>query len=272
MEVLRIGRIQYANILPVYHFFEHDRVEFKPAVPSQLNAWLEEGAVDLGPVSSFAYGLHPERYVVLRDLSVSSRGPVGSIFLVSTLPIPSLHGRTVALTSSSATSVRLLKILFARRFEIAPKYVTMDPDLDRMLERADAALLIGDDALEAVLNPRGLMMLDLGEAWWEWTGLGMVFAVWAVRRAVAEEAPELLHSVHRTFREARDRGLREIDAVIRAAADFCGGEEQFWRDYYRCLSYDLGEDLLDGLHRYYQEAHDLGLLPTAARVQLWGDL
>ncbi|MDI3256241.1 MAG: menaquinone biosynthesis protein [Kyrpidia sp.] len=270
--MLRVGRIDYANILPVYHFFNHEKVVLKPSVPSRLNAWLEEGAVDLGPVSSFAYGLRPHDYVVLRDLSVSSRGPVGSIFLVSTRPVRDLHGRTVALTSSSATSVRLLKILFARRFEIAPKYVTMDPDLDQMLERAEAALLIGDDALQAAMNPRGLFLVDLGEVWREWTGRGMVFALWAVRRKVAVEAPELLGSVHRAFREARDRGLREIDAVIGSARERCGGDEPFWRRYYQCLSYDLEDDLIEGLHRYYREAHELGLLPEAARVRLWGDL
>ncbi|MBX6394506.1 MAG: menaquinone biosynthesis protein [Alicyclobacillaceae bacterium] len=271
MNMLRIGRIEYMNVLPVFHFFQHEQVELIPSVPSQLNTWLERGEVDLGPVSSFAFGRHPDDYVVLRDLSVSSRGPVGSIFLVSTRPVSALHNRVVALTRSSATSVNLLKILFARRFEIHAKYVTMDPDLDQMLQAADAALLIGDDALRVAMNPRGLTLIDLGEVWWEWTGLGMVFAVWAVRKEVAERAPDLLRSVHRAFRTARDRGLREIETVIHAARQACGGDVGFWRDYYEKLCYDLQDDLVEGLHRYYREAYELGLLPTSPNVRLWGD-
>lgn len=271
MPFLRVGQIGYTNVLPVFHFFSHEAVELIPAVPSQLNEWLAQGRVDLGPVSSYAVALHPERYVVLSDLSVSSRGPVGSIFLVSTKPVPALNGSTVALTSSSATSVNLLKILFARRFEIRPKYVTMDPDLDRMLAAADAALLIGDDALRVAMDPRGLTLIDLGEAWYEWTGLGMVFALWAVRNETAERDALLLHSVHLAFLRARDRGLRELSAVIESARRMCGGDPAFWRDYFGKLSYDFCGDLQAGLKRYCEEAAALGLLPSVPRVKVWGD-
>ncbi|GIM48193.1 chorismate dehydratase [Collibacillus ludicampi] len=274
MSKIRIGRISYTNILPIYHFVDtsNPQFEFVPAVPSQLNAWLAEGEIDCGPISSFSYGEHADEYVALRGLSVSSLGPVGSIFLFSKRPIDLLADCTVALTWTSATSVNLLKIILEEYYGVHPSYVTMNPHLPEMMQVAEAALLIGDEALFWSQQKHPYHVYDLGAEWYRNTGLPMTFAVFAVSKRLLLEDPHKVENIHRLFLESKRLGEQHLDQVIFAAMTQCGFSEKFWRSYFSRLIYDFDEHLVSGLEAYFATAHRLGLLSSPAKVSLWGDV
>ena len=124
------------------------------------------GELDIAPIPAIEYARHAEELVLLPDIAISSDGDVQSILLLSKRPAEELDGATVALTSSSRTSQVLTRILLAKRWGVSASYVEMPPDLGSMLRDADAALLIGDDALRAYWDkPDGVIEYDLGREW-----------------------------------------------------------------------------------------------------------
>ena len=144
-----------------------------------------------------------------------------SVNLVSTRPLAELDGRPVALGSTSRTGVLLAQMLLADRYGAEPAYFTLPArPRPRCCMEADAGVLIGDAALRALYEApaRGLQVTDLAQAWKEWTGLPMVFAVWAVRRDFAAANPGHVKEVHEAFQRSRDLCLGELDAAAAAAA------------------------------------------------------
>ncbi|WP_039944264.1 menaquinone biosynthetic enzyme MqnA/MqnD family protein [Thermicanus aegyptius] len=270
--MLRIGKIDYTNTLPVFHYFHVEdfagEVTMIPQVPAVLNRAMREGKVDLGPISSFAYGENYGKYLLLPDLSVSALGPVGSIFLFTKAPLESYGRMRVALTSTSATSVNLLKILFHFFLRTEVEYETMEPELEEMLVDHDGALLIGDDALRAGWGSHPYQVYDLGDLWHRFTGKWMTFAVWAVREEAYLENPSLLERVYGAFLASKERSRREIDPIIRTAQERAGGSEEAWRRYFAGLSHELEAPQLDGLSTYYDFAVQLGLLPVQPEMRL----
>ncbi|SEN27968.1 menaquinone biosynthesis protein [Lihuaxuella thermophila] len=269
MKPIRVGKIAFTNILPIYHYFD-DRgteVELIPMVPSQLNRGMAAGEIDLGPISSFAYAENYPHFVLMPDLSISAMGPVGSIFLFTRgKELSELRHARIALTNTSASSVNLLRVLLEKFEGGSPDYVTMPPCLDEMMKEADAALLIGDDAIKALWHHSGYRVLDLGEEWHKYTGLSMTFAVWAVRREIAETRMEELAEIYLRFMKAKEQGRREPLPVIREAMRQLGGERDFWTKYYDGLCYDLREQQLEGLKTYYRYAAELGLLSSDVEI------
>lgn len=272
MNKIRIGRISYTNILPLYHFADRGlpEIEMITAVPAQLNQWLAEGSIDCGAISAFSYGQHAEEYVALRGLSVSCRGPVGSIFLFSKRPMDDLHGRTVALTWTSASSVNLLKILLHKYCAVTPSYITMEPHLPSMMEGADAALLIGDEALYWSQQEHPYHVYDLGEEWYRRTGHSMTFAVFAVSRRLLREQPDKVKKIHQLFLQSKRLGEERRDEVIAEAMRRYDYPMEFWQQYFSNLIYDFDEELARGAEAYFAAAHELGLLAKPAKVNLWG--
>ncbi|MBA4495601.1 menaquinone biosynthetic enzyme MqnA/MqnD family protein [Paenactinomyces guangxiensis] len=269
MKPIRIGKISFTNILPIYHYFDQrgTQVELIPQVPTQLNRGMAKGEIDMGPISSFAYAETYPDYVLMPDLSISATGPVGSIFLFTRgEELADLHQARIALTNTSASSVALLRILLEKFAGAKPEYVTMDPCLDDMMNRADAALLIGDDALKGLWRNSGYRILDLGQEWYNRTGMSMTYAVWAVRREIAETRTAELEEIFVRFMKAKEKGQRDPRPVIREAMRQLGGDVPFWDRYYDGLSYDLREKEIAGLKAYYRYGAELGLLPPDVQI------
>ncbi|SFJ57997.1 menaquinone biosynthetic enzyme MqnA/MqnD family protein [Thermoflavimicrobium dichotomicum] len=269
MRPVRISEISYTNVWPVYYYFETEglEVELIPQVPSQLNRGMAQGEIDLGPISSFAYGEAYPNYVILPNLSVSATGPVGSIFLFTKgKDLSELDGARIALTNTSATSVNLLRILLERFEQVKPTYLTMAPHLEKMMEQAEAALLIGDDAIRGSWHHHGYRIFDLGEEWHKRTGLSMTFAVWAVRREIAEQRLPELERIYQRFIEAKEKGKKDLEPVVNKAISQVGGTREFWEHYFNGLNHDLGKDQIKGLKTYYQYATELGLLKQEIEI------
>ncbi|TCP59345.1 futalosine synthase [Tumebacillus sp. BK434] len=271
---VRIGHIKFTNALPICHFLDKSdpEIEFIPGAPSDLNRWLAEGTVDAGLCSSLAYAELADDFVALRGLSVSARGPVGSIFFFSKRPWEELNGAVIALPTISKSSSNLLKILLAETGIAPAEYVTLpSDDLHAMLDQADAALLIADDALYWSVQEHGCYLYDLGEEWNKRTGHSMTFAVCAVPKRLIEENPEKVRKIHRFFLEGKQKGLADMDAVIAQAKRMLGQTEEFWRAYFNKLRHDLDEEWAVGANAYFDAAYRHGLLKKPVKLELWGD-
>ncbi|PDO11697.1 MAG: hypothetical protein BLM47_00860 [Candidatus Reconcilbacillus cellulovorans] len=272
-EPLRIGKIGYANVWPLFwHFNPHSvgvPVEIVEKVPAELNADLAAGRIDMAMISSWAYARDFDRYFLFPDLSISAFGRVRSVLLFHRKPLEEVARGTVALTTSSATSVHLLDLLLVRLYGGRPAYVTLEPHLDDMLRRADAALLIGDDAIRAAWSARGCEITDLAERWTAWTGRWMTFAVWAVREETARERPEEVETVFRALQESKRKGNSDRGLIVRCACETFGGDERFWREYFDGLCYEFSENQQEGLSYFYRSASELGLLPADIPLRMW---
>lgn len=272
---IRIGRINYTNVWPIFHYFSPEelsgKVEMISQVPTQLNAAMVKGDMDIGPISSFAYGEHFRNYLLFPDLSVSALGPVKSILLFHKKPFESIINGNIALTTASATSVNLLKIIIARFYGGRPKYCYVEPVLEKMLEEGDAALLIGDDAIRAHWSNRQYEVTDLGELWNRHTGCWMSFAVWAIRKSVAEEDPQTVKTIYDAFQRSKRLTAEHPEPMIDRALTLIGGTENYWRDYFANLCYDFDSRQKEGLALYYRYAYESGLLPQEVRLQVWNE-
>jgi chorismate dehydratase len=264
----RVGHIQFLNCLPIYWGLMRSGalidIDLHKDTPERLNSGLVAGDLDIGPISLVEYLRHADDLLLLRDLAVGSDGPVLSVNLVSTRPLPELDGAKVALGSTSRTGVLLAQMLLADRYGVDPEYFTCPPELTQMLLEAAAGVLIGDVALRALYEAprRGLAVTDLGQAWREWTGLPMVFAVWAVRRDFAAEHPGQVKEVHDAFLRSRDLCLSELDEVAEAAARWEPFDADTLASYFRILDFSLGERQVAGLREFARRAAARGATPV----------
>jgi chorismate dehydratase len=273
--MLRIGRIAYANCSPLFHELQlrtsPQEYDFISGVPSRLNALLTEGAIDVCPSSSIHYALHPERFLILPGLSISSVGAVGSVLLFSRRPIESLDGETILLSSESATSVNLLRILMGIRFGFSCRFSVSEVALNSALQDAPAMLLIGDSALAASLKKTDLMVYDLGRLWYEWTGLPFVFALWFCGRQVAADRPDEVSCLARHLMISKEQACSNLESIAHSSpeAEWMGIERlvAYWRNN---ISYDLDEKHLEGLKLFYRYCVELGLLPHEPELNFLG--
>jgi len=268
-----IGKISYTNSWPVFYNFHPSALkspaEMVTEVPAILNRGMSQGSIHVGALSSFAYAEASDRLLLLPDLSVSSDGPVKSIMLFSRAPLTEVANGIIAVTNTSATSVNLLKIILEKAFGGKPQYISSDPNLEDMMEIADACLLIGDQAIKASWEDQGYIVTDLGELWKEWTGLGMTFAVWAVNREAAEEKQEAIAEIVDAFAASKKLGCQNLAPIVKDACSAIGGTEAYWYGYFRNLCYDFGERQQKGLNLYFRYAYELGLLQQEVKMELW---
>jgi chorismate dehydratase len=253
----RVGHIQFLNCIPIYWGLVRSGalldLDLVKDTPERLSEQLVAGELDIGPISLVEYLRNARDLVVLPQLAVGSDGPVMSCNLVSQLPFDRLGGERVALGSTSRTTVQLARLVLREVYGAEPDYYSCPPDLAAMMQEASAGVLIGDPALRASLYdaPRlGLRVLDLGEAWKDWTGLPMVFAVWAVRRDFLAAQPTLAREVHEAFLHSRDLAMAEVDKVAAQAARWEAFDEEVLERYFTTLDFSLGERQLAGVREF----------------------
>ncbi len=273
---LRLGDIQFLNSWPVTYALRKGVVgtdisltlSLSKGPPADLNRRLLTGELDAGPVSSLLYLRHLEELVPVQGLCIRSDSGVHSVLVVSREPLSTLKGRTIGVSNQGATTPVLLKLLANHRhlkinLEVTPlRY----PEI---LQEYPAALLIGDEALQASQSADGLQWWDLGEAWTQWTGQPFVYALWVVRRALVEERPELLDRIRETLHASYHWGRDHEGDLIGAMRREFPFEATFLKRYLRGLSYHLDEKAWGGLTRFAKEAEAAGELPkgTTRRVR-----
>lgn len=253
----RVGHIQFLNCVPFYWGLVHSGalldLELVKDTPERLSEQLIAGDLDIGPITLVEYLRHPEGLVLLPDLAVGSDGPVMSCNLVSQLPFADLDRQRVALGSTSRTTVQLARLVLREQYGANPDYFSCPPDLAQMMQEAPGGVLIGDPALRAMLydGPRlGLRVLDLGGAWKDWTGLPMVFAVWAVRRDFLAAHPGLTREVHEAFLHSISLAMAEVDKVAAQAARWESFDADTLERYFTTLDFSFGDRQLAGVREF----------------------
>jgi chorismate dehydratase len=243
----RLGIVSYTNVAPLHwQLAPWENAEFVRGVPTDLNKKLLDGDIDLTLVSSIEFIRHRDKLKALPDFSIATLGPVQSVMLFHWKPWEELNGKRIALTTDSATSIELLKILL-RETNIAAEFAPMKPDLEGMLESCDAALLIGDTALKEALTKRSIhgkipYQTDLGEAWYTLTKLPFTFAVWASRK---DNEPS--KAFVDKLRLAREYGLGHLADVADYEAKQLGLPRNIIQRYLANFRYYLMPPDVDGL-------------------------
>ncbi len=258
---LRVGAVSYLNTKPLIERL----TEFAPNLslsldlPSRLADRLAAGSLDVGliPVVEFFRG---DNYSFVPNIAIGSRGPVLSVTLFSKVPWAGI--RSVALDEGSRTSAALTQMMLRKRYGVAPEVCpcSMNGNMEEL--NTDAVLLIGDRAMRACL-PGYPFAYDLGEEWTAWTGLPMVFAVWAVRAGVE------LGATASAFQKAKEYGLANAGAIAQREAAALGLDAGFCRRYLtNILRFDLGPDELAGMRKYRELAEELGFIPPSDNRRL----
>jgi chorismate dehydratase len=268
MKPLRIAAISYLNTAPLMWDFEHGDAgaafDISYTVPSKCAADLAAGTADIGIIPAAAYASIPG-LVILPGVAIASRRPVRSILLVCKVPLDQI--RSVALDTSSLTSVALTKVLFAKWWGPGRVFTPMPPDIEKMMAECDAGLVIGDPALK--VDRSRYLTYDLAEEWIRLTGKPFVFAFWAVRQAALKHAPAAL-DLTAVFQDSRDRGLQpsSLDRIAREWAPRLGFSQAEITAYLTDnIHYDLDPACLDGLQLFYRYASECGVLPAAPSLR-----
>jgi chorismate dehydratase len=263
MNAVRVGAVGYLNARPLTWALDRDpgRWHVRYDVPSTCSARLQAGEVDLGLVPSIDFLASPD-YRLVPGVGVGSRGAVASVALYTRGEVADVG--SVALDTSSRTSVALIQVLCRHHFGAAPRFVPHGPDLAAMTRACDAALLIGDPAFDADHDALGLRKIDLGEAWTAMTGLPFVYAAWTGRPGAVSGADV------RALQQAQAEGLRAAEAI--AAEYACGDTARaaraavYLRDNVR---YGLGAEEAAGLQLFLDHAADLGLAPRRRALEFY---
>jgi len=257
----RVGHIQFINSLPIYYGLVKESgildLDLVKGLPTELNTLLLEGKLDVSPISSIEYARHRDDLLLLPGPTVSCRGPVGSILLLSRLPAEDLNDRKVALTTSSATSHVLLRILLEKYYGVRPDYFSFSDNLGEALKQGDGALLIGDSALEHRSAP-DVHIYDLGREWLNFTGAPMTFAVWAVRREFALRHPDLVGHIWALFQDSLSYCASHIGEIALDASRWERFSASFLEEYFHSLTFGFEEDIRDGLRLFYTMAAGIG--------------
>lgn len=274
MSRLRVSAISYLNTAPLMWDFEHGSrslelaKEFKVdyTIPSRCAQLLAEGAADIGIIPVAAYATIPNLQI-LPDAAIASKNAVRSILLISKRPLKEI--RTVAIDSSSRSSATLIQVLFAKHWKQDVRFTSADPDLPNMLGHHDAALLIGDPALQ--VDRSRYLTWDLAEEWRNFTGLPFVFAFWAVRGEAASDRD--LTQVAEVFTESRDSGLGHVGEIAVQWAHRLGLSPETILEYLsRNIHYSLDEENIAGMQLFFRHSAELGLLPSVPDLRFVGEL
>jgi chorismate dehydratase len=259
----RVSVVQYLNTAPLVWGMrrgrEQGRFELELTTPARCADDLAARRVDVGIIPAIEYQ-RIDNLEIIPGLAIASKAPVRSVMIFSRVPLPEV--RTVALDHSSRTSVALTTILLRHFYRREFEGLFSDPDLDAMLARADAALLIGDPALARPSRTRAPYAYDLASEWRKFTGLPFVFALWAGH-------PEArLGEIGPDFAASRDYGLAHIDEIAAEYAPRLGTTPDDVKVYLtRNIDYTLDEDNLKGLRLFYRLAREHGLIPAEKGLQ-----
>jgi chorismate dehydratase len=249
LKKLRVCAVSYLNTTPLVWGMlygpQRGLFDLDFRIPAGCADQVASGGADIGIVPSFE--LTRQRLEIIRGAGIACHGAVRSILLVSSRPAAEI--RTLAADSSSRTSVELARVILERRYGATPAFTSHAPDLEAMLRKADAALVIGDPALRIEPTLLPYHVYDLGAEWVEMTGLPMVFAVWAGRAEVVTPAVE--DAFRGSWQYGRDR-IAEIVTTEAARREFA---PELVREYLTWhIVHELGEREYEGMRLFLSYA------------------
>lgn len=266
---LVVGHIAYTNCAPFFHHlraagFSGDIVS---GVPAQLNQLLAAGNIDVSPSSSFEYARNWREYLLLPGLSISTRGPVGSVLLFSPKPLTGLEGAQIALTGESASSVHLLKILLHEFVGLQQvDYAVPEGQVEEIVAQGGNALLIGDRALKMAKSYAAGIIYDLGDLWYRYTGLPFVFALWILRREAARAKTSQVHDLVAQLQISQQRAFNDLLGLARSVPERNWMTEAGLMTYWKTMSYGLDQEHIRGLELFFRLCRKQNLLPDVPEL------
>ncbi len=270
--VIKVSAVQYLNAKPIVYGLEKNsashRFQLQYDTPSECASKLNNREVDLALIPSIEYPRIRGRRLlcIVPEIAIVSRQEVKSVELFFNRNLANIH--KIAVDTGSRTSVALLQIILREKYDLQVELTPMAPDLHRMLKSADAALIIGDQALEQwdLMDNR----MDLGEEWLDLTdGLPFVYAFWAgiQNTLTPDDVQALIRS--------RDAGLENISEIARTYSDSKNGKsrpEEFYANYLRDnIQFHLGKEELEGLREYYSYCYYYGLIDEIPDFHFFGE-
>ncbi len=267
--MIQLGHIIYSNCFPPHAGIILQKVPFPfklvEGIPTQLNRMLNEGTIDVSPSSSIEYAMNPGRYILLPHLSITSKTRVMSILLESTIPIEELDDKVVAITTASATSVILLRVLLEVRYGVNPRYILYEQGAEDPSDRADAMLTIGDLAIQRSQESTYPHRYDLGELWNEFTGLPFVFALWQAndRKNIHKD----LQRLYDIIIEAKLYGISHLKELSEASSDRFNLSSDVLFAYWKLFSYNFDEEERKGLLTFYEYAAEIGAIEPVKELR-----
>ncbi len=265
MAKLKIGVVPYMNAKPLIYGLEKqsDKIDLLYGVPSVLPKKLEKDELDVVLMPSVNYFRGSNGYKIIPGSSISSSGPVESVKLF--IKAPAIEKiKVVALDKDSLTSCVLTKIILWKRYSLKPEFITLEDKSKIYNGRADAFLIIGDDALK--LQEEGFTVLDLGQEWKELTGLPFVYAFWITR------SKSKLHGVGKLLTEAKEHGLESLNEIACLEAERLKlGKDRCLQYLKESIRYNLGEQEIKGLESFYNYALEMGEVSEGIKIEFYNE-
>jgi len=265
---MKLGYIDYLNCYPFYFsMFEKKPIQgisIYPGYPCMLNKMITDCQLDMSPISSATCGELSDDVAVLPQFCLSSVGYVGSVILVSKIPIEDMNHKTVGITSASHTSAVLLKILLKNYYNLEPVYISTAPR--PALKDMDAALVIGNDAMAISSEPVSYIY-DLGDLWLRKTGFPVVFAVFAVRERVIERYTSQIKSVVSSYHHSLHCLEEQREHLVSKARAKYPDIVYDINSYFDRLQFNFDEDLKQALMFYFAAAGEMGLIKKVRHLK-----
>jgi chorismate dehydratase len=239
--------------------------EVKEGPPSLLNKMLKERSLDAGLISSYAYGLNKDIYCLLPNLSISATGSVGSVLLFSKIPVHELHKKEIIVTSDSATSTALLKIILKKYYFIDPSYKT--GTYEDFEYGAHAYLSIGNEALRISLSGSYPYVIDLADVWLKQTGLPFVFAVFALRKELWKDNPHAVQSLYERLIFCQKKGKNDLFSICKRAAPIIPMDDDSCLDYLKGIEHDFSLEKQKGLLHFFSMIKEMNVFPDVEHLE-----
>jgi len=234
-------------------------LEMVSDAPARLADRLRSGELDLAMIPSIEYLKRAGDYRLLPGVSIASRGPVGTVLLITSKPLEQV--KKVALDERSRTSATLLRLLLGPKFSPAVVYESGTTHL-ALLNKNDAVLVIGDQAFQWAQRP-DVTLYDLSEEWFRATGKTFVHAVVAVPVRTSLNASQI-----DLIAQARNRGLSMLEEIAHSESEKSGLDRDLCLDYLQNkIIYDLGENEVAGLKQFQERCGRQGLIDPSFSLE-----
>jgi chorismate dehydratase len=263
--MIRFGLHDFLNaqplMVPLARLQKELGVKIVPGVPGALAEKLKARELDLAMIPTIEYLKKADSYRLVPEVAIASRGAVGTVLLVSQVPVEEI--KTLALDDRSRTSVALLKILFTDKLGQDVKFTPFPPDPEAMLKSHDAALVIGDQAFSLPKLPTETKVYDLSQEWFLETRKTFVHAVVAVGEGVV-----LSQGFCDKIQLGKEEGLQAIPDIANQHARSTGLDLHTLEDYLRNkIIYDLGQQELEGMMLFRDKCFDRGMIPEKHEIR-----
>lgn len=273
MHRLRLGHIKYINSYPIFYTILKEReslpFELVSDIPTRLNTLMRKGDLDVSLISSYEYAAAPGSYLIHNEFCLASTGYVNSVLLVSKKDLEDLDGATIGLTSSSATSIHLMKVILSEFYGFSNTFnrIPYNDDVDASLKTNDAVLIIGDEALKFVDNGT-YNVYDIGNLWTERTGHPVVFAIIAINTRSAQIHKNELATIFEKFHQSHAILKTRPEEI----ADFAKRQSTLSIDfvkYFLNLTYTFTNEFKEGLAHYFKMLHRCGLIQKVEPLKFY---